>query len=77
VDGDALKERLWVLIACQAGYAFGGWLFGAEDVMENLKLAFLLVAVILAALAAIPPLPYSQQLLAGAVAFLAAGHLVP
>lgn len=43
--------------------------------MENLILAFYIVSIILAALAAVPPLPYSQQLLAGAVAFLAAAHL--
>ncbi len=43
--------------------------------MSELHLAFLIVAIILAILAAIPPLPYSQQLLAGSVAFLAAAHL--
>lgn len=44
--------------------------------MEPLGTAFLIVAVCLAALAAVPPLPYGSQLLAAAVAFLAAGHLV-
>jgi len=44
--------------------------------MENLRVAFLIVSVILAALVAIPPLPYASQLLAGAVAFLSASLLV-
>lgn len=43
---------------------------------SNLHLAFLIVAVILAILAAIPPMPYSHSLLAGAVAFLAAAQIV-
>lgn len=44
--------------------------------MHDLHTAFLIVAIILAALAAIPPVPYSGQLHAGATAFLAAGLLV-
>jgi len=44
--------------------------------MQNLQMAFYIVAVILAILAAIPPMPYSERLLAGAVAFIAAGHLL-
>jgi hypothetical protein len=42
----------------------------------SLHLALLLVSVILAALAAFPPMPYSSSLLAGAVAFLAAAQIV-
>lgn len=41
----------------------------------SLRLALLIVAVILAILAAIPPMPYSHSLLAGAVAFLAAAEI--
>lgn len=44
--------------------------------MENLRVAFLIVSCILAILAALPPLPYGSQLLAGAVAFLSASLLV-
>ena len=67
-----------VLLAFQAGFwiTFNG-LKGREQIlMENLHSAFLIVAIILGALAAIPPLPYGSQLVGGAIAFLAAGLLV-
>ncbi len=41
----------------------------------SLHLAFLFVSIILAILAAIPPMPYSQSLLAGSLAFLGASQL--
>lgn len=44
--------------------------------MENLRVIFLGVSIILALLAMLPPLPHHDALLAGALAFLAAGHLV-
>lgn len=44
--------------------------------MPELRIAFYIVSAILAALAAIPTMPYSERLVAGAITFLAAGHLV-
>jgi hypothetical protein len=42
---------------------------------NELRTACLLVAIILAILSAIPPLPYSGSLRGGAIAFFAAAHL--
>lgn len=44
--------------------------------MAELKLACMIVAVILAVLAAIPPVPYGGSLLAGSLAFGWLGHLL-
>lgn len=43
--------------------------------MSGLATGLLIAAIVLAALAALPPVPYSGQLLAAAVACLAAAHL--
>lgn len=44
-------------------------------VTGELHLAFIIVSVILFALAAIPPLPYQSSLVAAGLAFFALAHL--
>jgi len=45
--------------------------------MSPFATACYIVAIILGILAAIPAVPYGSSLLGGAVAFTAAGHVVP
>ena len=73
---DTLSRRLLVLLTFPLAYFLTIQLLtqAKEELVDNLRIAFIIVAVILAALAAIPPLPYSERLLAGALAFLAAAH---